>query len=834
MLKVNTNKGKFDIVLNEENLFKTETKNQVVKGRQSSKGFSSQARTLPPKTNRVKQNEKTKPVPRSQKKDADDTKNQTTTKGQASEDASYLTKDQLSKILMSLTSADVQTLNSTPGHRQHSQTQQTTVYQPLTKVDQESTVISTSESKTKESLFEDTVSKEEQANISKRNFQWKKELDEQVVLKQTLRANRSLLHKEDEHEVYDPWGRPGAGAPIRTQSGNVVADYKKMHQDISSKNDANMTSVSAFDLRSKHAIMMTKQSSNTHDVITSTTPVAMRSSFAVGAPGVVKYETYQSKHDEKKKWLQDLEQQIKEKKEREAREKMQQLQKEAKEESWNQTPTIPNESPPALSQAAASSAVTTKHESPLNVGASAVLENSFRAGNLHARGHGLQSLGDMNQDELERKRLKTLEHQRAIKEQVEEKRRLKQEEKEKRLKEEAEKEKALTAERERLQKQYRDELKRREEKEDEARRRAEALQLSILQAHESAQQEKAAKRIKHLELHGHDVSGLKSPGISPVQQHIVTDTSPENKEADLFSADYRPHNSQSSPRVTQHKEAPAETDNRHEQNASFESELREISSKMSLESEWTTSSPVSSLPNNSQAKPSPSPGNDARHVKTRSRSERSQRKKQTFKQRNKRQSSLETVKYGRDRRHPDEGTGKVSAVPPRIEDAFMIPYTRTSSATFSAVPGTPSPYDEGDTVGSRKDLTTVNRNKAALKKPQSLVTQANRSTATSLSQKTLGRQPVRKDNIVDKPSGSTRGTQRMAKQDAKKSDLSRTVEIRKDKHDKAKTQENSVVYPVQASPDRLPTARQEMILQQLAALRQGLMIKERELHQGAV
>lgn len=69
----------------------------------------------------MKQNEKTKPVPKPQKKDANDTKNQTTTKGQASEDASYLTKDQLSKILMSLTSADVQALNSTPGHQQHSQ-----------------------------------------------------------------------------------------------------------------------------------------------------------------------------------------------------------------------------------------------------------------------------------------------------------------------------------------------------------------------------------------------------------------------------------------------------------------------------------------------------------------------------------------------------------------------------------------------------------------------------------------------------------------------------------------------------------------------------------------
>ena len=270
----------------------------------------------------------------------------------------------------------------------------------------------------------------------------------------------------------------------------------------------------------------------------------------------------------------------------------------------------------------------------------------------------------------------------------------------------------------------------------------------------------------------------------------------------MSSAEYRPHHSQSIPRITQHKETPAEADDRHEQNASFESELKEISSKMSLESVWTTSSPVSSPRNNPQAKSrlksSPSPGNDAARIKTRSRSERSQRKKQTFKQRNKRQSSLESVKYGRDSRHPDEETGNVSAVPPRIEDAFMIPYTRTSSATFSAVPGTPSSH-EGETVGSRKDLTTFNRNKPALKKPQSMVTQAYRTKAASLGHKTLGRQPVRRDKVVEKPSGSPRGTQRMAKQDHKKSDLSRTVEIRKDKHDKAKTQVTSDVYPVEVS-----------------------------------
>lgn len=34
----------------------------------------------------------------------------------------------------------------------------------------------------------------------------------------------------DEIEEYNPWGRPGGGAPIRSHSGKVVADFKKMAQ----------------------------------------------------------------------------------------------------------------------------------------------------------------------------------------------------------------------------------------------------------------------------------------------------------------------------------------------------------------------------------------------------------------------------------------------------------------------------------------------------------------------------------------------------------------------------------------------------------------------------
>jgi len=37
-----------------------------------------------------------------------------------------------------------------------------------------------------------------------------------------------MQSKGDDFKEYNPWGRPGGGAPIRTQSGNAVADYKKL------------------------------------------------------------------------------------------------------------------------------------------------------------------------------------------------------------------------------------------------------------------------------------------------------------------------------------------------------------------------------------------------------------------------------------------------------------------------------------------------------------------------------------------------------------------------------------------------------------------------------
>ena len=35
-----------------------------------------------------------------------------------------------------------------------------------------------------------------------------------------------LYFKAEAGDVYNPWGKPGAGAPIRDVTGNVMADYK--------------------------------------------------------------------------------------------------------------------------------------------------------------------------------------------------------------------------------------------------------------------------------------------------------------------------------------------------------------------------------------------------------------------------------------------------------------------------------------------------------------------------------------------------------------------------------------------------------------------------------
>ncbi|XP_074620314.1 uncharacterized protein LOC141879096 isoform X3 [Acropora palmata] len=788
MLKVKSDNGKFDIVLDEANLLHASGTEKALKGR--SKGVHSKA--LQPRVSHPsgsKNQVTTVKHAKSNNKRSSSMKGhqRNETMGEIStervtwvtEDASYLTKTQLSKTFLSLNSENHQSATvegfekSIEAHR-------------------------TSNSEKSEDLVAKISGKEtaklQQGHLSEKNLQWKRELDEQVALKLKLQEQKDMSLKEREFEDYNPWGRPGGGAPIRTQSGKVVADFKEM-----TKKELMGRSSQTSEVRPR--IMTTGETTMKHDVNTDI-PLAMRSSFAAGAPGIVQFETDQSKAEEKKKWVQDLEQEIKEKKARKAQEKLLQLSVE------------PSHEAPAGSLFVAKSGkvggfpVSVETSAPST--ATVVAVAGSRSVNVHARGQGLQNLALVDQDELEKKRLKTLEHQLAIKEQVEEKRRLKQEEKERAIREEADKERLLAQERQRLQMQHEEELKRQRKKEEEAQRRAESTEKSVLKAHESVKHQKTTKWIKYLESVGHEVSGLtsrmrKTTPLSNKSDHgsMHGDSSlPRQIEVRLrdvplqsSSQSERETATSVSPRIVHGSyEFPNENDRSQ---GALEEALKDLSLRESLESEWTPSSQAYEV-----TSPSLHRGEMQSIKKTRLHSEKGQRKKQVPK---KAKNKLESTK---------NTTGQVDH-PATLEDAFMLPYRRTSSATFYLKQESPS-----SNQNITEDISDSTRGKSLPVQTTAHKKQPKNSTKTAASTK--------KDTTRAKVSKTTKAD---PKPNSKPTDLPKgRDEKRKVMQDDGKT----ILLPGKISPEILGTARQEMILKQLAALRQGLMMKERELQFGAL
>lgn len=499
--------------------------------------------------------------------------------------------------------------------------------------------------------------------------------------------------------------------------------------------------------------------------------------------------------------MHDLEQQIKEKKARKAQEKLLQLSVE------------PSHEAPACSLFVAKDSKV--GGSPMSVEtsapstATAVAVAGSRSVNVHARGQGLQNLALVDQDELEKKRLKTLEHQLAIKEQVEEKRRLKQEEKERAIREEADKERLLAQERQRLQMQHEEELKRQRKKEEEDQRRTESIQESVLKAHESAKHQKTTKWIKYLESAGHDVSGLTSrmrkitpPSNKSAHGSMHGDSSPPMqievrlRDVPLQSSSQceRETATSTSPRIV-HGSYEFAIENHRSQGA-LEEALKDLSLRGSLESEWTPSSHAYEV-----TSPSLHRGEMQSIKKTRLHSEKGQRKKQSPK---KAKNKLEST----------ENTTRQVDHPATQEDALMLPYRRTSSATFYLKESPSSNQNITEDISDSTQGKSLPVQTTAHKK------QTKNSTKTATSTK--------KDTTRAKVSKTTKAD---PKPNSKRTDLSKgRDEKRKVMQDDGKT----ILLPGKISPEILWTARQEMILKQLAALRQGLMMKERELQFGAL
>ncbi|XP_074645471.1 uncharacterized protein LOC141901853 isoform X2 [Tubulanus polymorphus] len=305
-----------------------------------------------------------------------------------------------------------------------------------------------------------------------------------------------------EANASNPWGRPGAGAPLRDNRGDVLADfntrkYQKLLDAVSPRqeNPASSTPVQQTSSPSEHS-----------------QPSAIRSSFVIGKLAPQEDRFTSVKEEEKKRWLEDLELQREEQRLRKEKEK--EAARADEKETWADKLSIyepvklPEQSkspPPPAAKISESEPVQTRISSAPNPAAS--IDNTVMESMTFLRGQNIH-LDALTISELQEKRLKHLEHQKAIQAQVEEKQRHKREEREKRIQEEREEERKLQDERETLQKQFNLEQEKLRRKEEEQDRRVQLLKEAMEDAQEKATHEKHLRRLNDLQKRGHDVSHL--------------------------------------------------------------------------------------------------------------------------------------------------------------------------------------------------------------------------------------------------------------------------------------------------------------------------------------
>ncbi|KAL4226045.1 post-embryonic retina morphogenesis in camera-type eye [Mactra antiquata] len=352
----------------------------------------------------------------------------------------------------------------------------------------------------------------------KKRLEWEKERVESVQLEQVGK--------------FDPWGRPGAGAPLRSRSGHVMADYKgrqeHMHGQTIPEEEGGSGDKHVDDGRQERKQAPRGRSPSQPSRGRSPPPAApqseinqppitMRSSFALGqaVPDMDRFES--AKERERKQWLADLEKQIEEKRQLEMK-KLEPVEK----DTW--ADKFGSSYRPAPFPEQAKDTTATAAIDPFNTSS----DQTAGGGTLALESNRVQSAPDLNSDdpqsfirgqnapidpvtkkELEDKRQRYLDHQAAVKAQVEEKERLKKLERERKMKEDMEEERKLQKEREMLQKQFESEQVKLRQKEQQRQAQVNQLKAAMDEAQAKALQEKYQRKMQHLEAGGHDTTKLR-------------------------------------------------------------------------------------------------------------------------------------------------------------------------------------------------------------------------------------------------------------------------------------------------------------------------------------
>ncbi|XP_034304544.2 trichohyalin isoform X10 [Magallana gigas] len=328
---------------------------------------------------------------------------------------------------------------------------------------------------------------------------------------------------------YTPWGRPGAGAPLRSKSGKLAADYRArqvvnkenypdtINEELDTINQNSSQNASeATKTRRERKESQREEIQRNEQLAPSQSnrnvPAAMRSSFVFGqiAPDSDRFEN--TKEQERQQWLKDLERQREEKREQQIKDYENTLKGTntwADKFSNDYRPArLPEQPPESVRRDDVGGGVEAARISsaPVNVGQS---QDDDDEDKTYIRGQNVY-MDPVTKKELEDKRLRQLEHQKAVMEQVQEKQRQKQLERERKMAEDAEEERKLQAERDRLQRQFEVDQSKLKVREMKRQEEVERLKAAMDEAHEKAMREKYSRKMQHLEQGGHDTTQLKA------------------------------------------------------------------------------------------------------------------------------------------------------------------------------------------------------------------------------------------------------------------------------------------------------------------------------------
>nr|XP_021388477.1 coiled-coil domain-containing protein 66 isoform X1 [Lonchura striata domestica] len=370
----------------------------------------------------------------------------------------------------------------------------------------------------------------EKALLEFKKTQWKKELDEQVALKKKLKETL-------EGEVGYFWAKLGSNKTPKVETPDP--DQTVLPADSVHGTEENSACTAALATEADGVALNVPRAPAGQSSDFSPSDFPAGSCRALGFREAVPQERPFSalKHEQQKKWLEELDKQKEEAKLRKLEEKLN-LSKAEERDRWemhfdsfknhfnanaqhplngmHRKPESLSLPPDAkgpstfihpLSPAALGSLMPLQMGTAEKTAKNDASEQSQRVSFLRS----MTALLDPAQiEERDRRRQKQLEHQKAIMAQVEEKRKQKQLEEEQRKWEEQQEELRLAREKAQLQKQFEEEMLKQKQKEELATLKARELYQTMEKAQELTQESKQDQHIPDLAQKAHDISELQN------------------------------------------------------------------------------------------------------------------------------------------------------------------------------------------------------------------------------------------------------------------------------------------------------------------------------------